>query len=1204
MRSSAPEAPTRRYWAGFAGLVALIVPAVVLVRPRQIIGDGRTALLVDPTGALASGLRVWDPGRDLGTVAAGDVRRLWPLGAYHWLMEAARVPDWLAQRLWLAALLLAAAGGVLAIARAWRWRPAAALAAAAAYALSPVVATGVLDADALLPFAGLPWLLALTIQSLRHRGWRHPVAFAIVLAAAGSANGTAAALLLAVPLAWIGHALWLSRETTRARALTTLAKIGVAVAVLNAWWVVALSVQATNGVDPARFGVPPDVVASTSSAAEVTRGLGRWTAYGGEVAEVTEPYTQQPMLLLGSFLLPVAALLALGVSRWRHRPYVVGLAVIGTVLAAATYDGGPASPLRALVDLAGSTGFGLALRGLEGAVIVVVLGLALGVGAVVAAAGEESSRRGAGAAAIVLIVAAAALPVLWTGGTVPASAARPQVVPDDTARLAAHLDEGDPDSRVLELPGDPDLSRDGSSPLQAVLDRPHVVRRVRPAGSAAGTDLLRAIDSRVQRGTLAPEALAPLARLLGAGDVVVRADESPETAELLATAPGFGPVERFGDLVTAPVTDPVDVVRAHGGSPVVFLSGSGDGIVDAAAAGLLEGDELVRYSSSVTDDPDFTRTHLVDQRRLVVTDTNRVRAQRWTGLQGVDGFTETEDGGLVAEDPFDERLQVQDGSDGTRSVADPGALTVRATTYGPADRYRPDQRPALAADGDPATAWVVPADRAVGQELQLAAERGVEPVHVRIVQRPGADGTAIDEVALRFDGGDSQVVALSAASQTLLGQRIDVAGRRFTGLTVEIRSLTEPPGAGVDVGLAEVDVAGLRASGWVRMPTDLLDAAGFRSTRYPLALVQTRLRAETGAEDPERSIMRIVDLPATRTYRLSGRARTATAAPPDPTCRDDLVAIDGDPVAVRLVPGPDPGAVHLEGCTPEGIVIAGGERRFSTATGDATGVDIDQLVWASEPVAAGAAVRERGAAPVLRVTSSDATTFGLAVAGTTPGAPFWVVLGQSHDPGWQPVEPAGEIEVDGPHLVNGYANGFLVTPTEERVTMELRFLPQNRVEVALLFSGLGAVLAVGLALLRAQSIGAAPSHRQEPLRRLRAFTYEGALPTKREAMVVAAIGGGVGTLVAGPVVGAVLAGLGGFATRREGWRPAFTFLPALLLGGTATALVLAQVEERASHTLAWPSEWGWAHTLALTALLLLGLDVVIDRVWRRGSLLE
>ena len=505
--------------------------------------------------------------------------------------------------------------------------------------------------------------------------------------------------------------------------------------------------------------------------------------------------------------------------------------------------------------------------------IAVALGLSLGVGALVAASGEQSVRRGVGVAAATAAAAIVALPALWTGGVVPDGSSRDGAVPADVVALAAHLDEGPAASRVLELPGQGVMRHDGSTGLQAVLRRPHVGRHLRPTGSAASTDLLRALDDRVQRGTLAPEALAPVARLLGAGDVVVRVDESPAAAELLRSAPGLGPVEQFGTLLTAPVTDPVDVVRTSESTDVVLLSGSGDGIVDAAAAGLLRGDELIRYSDSVTDDPDFVRDQLVDRRRLVVTDSNRVRAERWTGLDGVHGYTEAPEGGVLAPDPFDQRLAARSDRIETRTAAEPGPVTVQATSYGPGDRYRPDQRPSLAVDGDEATAWIVPAERAVDERLLLSADVPVEPDAVRILQRPGSDGTAIAEVELRYDGEDAQVVTLTPASLTSPGQPVEVGGRRFRTLTITVRSLTGLPTPGVDVGLAEVDVSGLRTAGWVRMPTDLLDAAGYRTTRYPLSLVQTRLRAGPDVQDEEASLQRIVELPTSRTYRApDGRA--------------------------------------------------------------------------------------------------------------------------------------------------------------------------------------------------------------------------------------------------------------------------------------------------------------------------------------------
>ena len=76
---------------------------------------------------------------------------------------------------------------------------------------------------------------------------------------------------------------------------------------------------------------------------------------------------------------------------------------------------------------------------------------------------------------------------------------------------------------------------------------------------------------------------------------------------------------------------------------VVLVAGSGDGLVDAAAAGLLDGHELVRYTGSFDDDD--LRTAAGSASAIIVTDSNRGRAHHWRGSQDVVGFTEDDEPG-------------------------------------------------------------------------------------------------------------------------------------------------------------------------------------------------------------------------------------------------------------------------------------------------------------------------------------------------------------------------------------------------------------------------------------------------------------------------------------------------------------------------------------------------------------------------------
>ena len=115
--------------------------------------------------------------------------------------------------------------------------------AALAYGLSPyaVAYLGRLS-GVLLPAIGLPWLLGLTISSIRVRSWRHPALFALVVATVGSVNLTALALAV----------------------------------------VAGLRIQGAYGMPVLQLTENLRTVAERSSPDDVLRGLGNWFFYGGD----------------------------------------------------------------------------------------------------------------------------------------------------------------------------------------------------------------------------------------------------------------------------------------------------------------------------------------------------------------------------------------------------------------------------------------------------------------------------------------------------------------------------------------------------------------------------------------------------------------------------------------------------------------------------------------------------------------------------------------------------------------------------------------------------------------------------------------------------------------------------------------------------------------------------------------------------------
>src|SRR5690606_36634054 len=269
-----------------------------------------------------------------------------------------------------------------------------------------------------LPFVGLPWLLGLTVQALRHRGWRHPALFALVVATVGSTNLTALVLVGLGPLAWVVAAV-VTGTVAPGVAARTVAKLAALTVPLSAWWLAGLSVQASHGIDIVRYTETAETVASASTASEVLRGLGYWFFYGGDQLDLWVAagwdYTQRSWLIALTFLLPAAALLAAVSARWRHRGTFVAIVVLGAFVAVGGHPWDSAPPLGRLIQAFLATERGLAFRSLPRAVPLVALGLAVLLGAAVAALHARRARHGLVAAAAVALAALLALPPLWEG---------------------------------------------------------------------------------------------------------------------------------------------------------------------------------------------------------------------------------------------------------------------------------------------------------------------------------------------------------------------------------------------------------------------------------------------------------------------------------------------------------------------------------------------------------------------------------------------------------------------------------------------------------------------------------------------------------------------------------------------------------------------------------------------------------------------
>ncbi len=634
------------------GLLAY-VPALSAA-PGRMPADSKLYIYLDPGRFLADATTTMDPRQFAGWVPHQHISYLWPAGPWFWLFDLLGVPDWIAHRLWIGTLLIAAGLGVRWMSRVIGLAPLAALVAALVYQLSPYVLPYISRTSVLLlPWAGLGWIVGCTAMAATRGRWRHPALIALIVLTVGAVNATALAMIIPAPALWLIHVAW-RRDITWMRALTTSAKVALLSTLVSLWWIVMLMIQGRYGSDVLAYSESLESVSFTSTSTEVVRGLGYWLFYIRDSFAATTTASLDylasiKIIAIGVALLAVC-LVGLVTTRWAHRRYAALLIGVGTILAVGVHPIDDPSPVMSVLLGDGEGGLALALRSSTRAVPVLVLGLALGAAMAVGTLRgvrlhlrftDHRIRADGALAVVVAILAVANLPALRTGGFVDPALERDADPPASWLDAAAYLDELPDGYRVLQVPGTEfGAYRWGytvDQPLPALTERPLVTRDLLPLGSAAAMDLVFALDDRFQDGTLDVASVAPVARLLGVDTVWVTGDVAfdrfrlarPEIVDDLLTSPaaadsGLLPPVRFGEPTTmrpdrpmvdeqsisdgrvgsaiAPVTlvgvdDPVPTVRVK--TDEVVLSGDGAGIVDAAGAGIIDGTELIRYSASL-----------------------------------------------------------------------------------------------------------------------------------------------------------------------------------------------------------------------------------------------------------------------------------------------------------------------------------------------------------------------------------------------------------------------------------------------------------------------------------------------------------------------------------------------------------------------------------------------------------------------------
>ncbi len=696
----------RQLAVSVAVLVVLAYVPALTAAPGRMPSDSKLYVYLNPARFLSDTTTTFDPRQFAGWVPHQHIAYLWPMGPWFWFFETIGVPDWIAHRLWVGTLLVTAGLGVRWVSRLLGLGPTAALVAAIVYQLSPYILPYVSRTSILLlPYAGLGWIVGLTVLAAQRGRWRFAAGVSLVVLTVGAVNATALAMIIPAPTLWLVHAVW-QRSITWRRALATAAKVAVLSLAVSLWWIAMLMIQGKRGADVLAYSESLESVSFTSTSTEVLRGLGYWLFYIRDVFGATTTasldYLASIRVIVFGVGLLVAVLGGLVFTTWQHRRYVALLVGAGLVLAVGVHPIDDPSPLMSVLLGDGEGGLALALRSSTRAVPVLVFGLALSAASLVAACGSVRLPRrrratshevsdpmrhvwdfGAVSAVVIALLAVGYLPSLRTGGFVDPQLERDQDPPQAWLDAAARLDSLPTGYRVLQLPGGEfGAFRWGytvDQPLPALTERPLLTRDLLPLGSAAAMDLVFALDDRFQDGVADVEAIAPIARLLGVDTIWVTDDVAfdrfrlarPEIVDDLLTGAqaaeaGLLPAERFGE--PKPNIGPIDVIDEQSvsdprvGQPlptvslvgvdspvatirakddVVVLSGSADGLVDAAGAGVIDGSELILYSASLSGDA--LDDAVASATRVVVTDSNRDRAHHWRSSQDVTGYTEAGD---------------------------------------------------------------------------------------------------------------------------------------------------------------------------------------------------------------------------------------------------------------------------------------------------------------------------------------------------------------------------------------------------------------------------------------------------------------------------------------------------------------------------------------------------------------------------------
>jgi arabinofuranan 3-O-arabinosyltransferase len=837
-------------------------------QPGKTVIDTKPALALNPSGYLGQQLHLWNAAAEGGSIPNQTVGYLAPMGPYFLLTHALGIPTSIAQRLWMALLLIVAFWGVVRLCDALGiGNKYGRILGGLTYAISPWVLSRIGDLSAfVIGGALLPWIL-LPLVHFTHgpperagstTARRAAARSAIAVFLIGGTNASVVIDVLIAPTLWLllmcrGRAAWQLRAWWVA---------GVGAATL--WWLIALLLQARYGIDFLPYTETARVTTSITSLGETIRGTPDWYDYlrFGSIGTASGwTYITEPAAIVGSFAIAGLGLVGLGRGRVPSRRFWLACLAIGVVAIAAAYPEEPKGILSGTYGdlLTGALG---PLRNVTKFEPLVRLPLAIGVASCLplfvsyAARKWRVIKRGLSVGVALVLTAAiafAAAPL----GLIRIYQNNNFAVPAYWKTAADWLAHSATDARTLIIPGtgfaEYSWGNTRDEPLLWLGKTDWAVRDLIPFGSINSTRLLDAIEEQLGQSA-APNLKATMIRA-GMGYVLVRNDltqkssDPPASSEQIHAAlasSGLQRVATFGPMVagrpsgldsflhiktTSRSYPALEVYKVPGAGKVSVLPASGTAVLSggpealATLSGTPElGDRPTVLAADVAAGADGHSQLPADAKPTTWIDTDTLgRRETAYGLvHDATSYLEVA-GERNAIDSTAPQIRFDVDPTGHETVASyEGIKSVAASASGFLLRQVSELGPGAAVDGDPNTAWAVsghPANN-VGQWLQvtLPSARVLPGVTVQLRN----SGLKIRALRVTTDTGS----LTTRLRDTTKAQQLKIP----SGSTSRLR-LTVTDVAGKDknlagVGISELSITGVNIKQSVVLPNDAANMFG------------------------------------------------------------------------------------------------------------------------------------------------------------------------------------------------------------------------------------------------------------------------------------------------------------------------------------------------------------------------------------------